>query len=159
MTQEEFLTHVNEVAKASTTETEFPELAPSRVRTFARFGIPGDEFKKNELVIYARTTGTATPVRKYDYGILGAPIISHSQVIGWYVRTPDNRVIKVSSNAIGKLNSPFVFKATEMQSVEGPVTYAPYAGQTAVTVVNPPAREALRRLRGEPSAAAAAVTP
>ena len=46
-----------------------------------------------------------------------------------------------------------------MQSVEGPVTYAPYAGQTAVTVVNPPAREALRRLRGEPSAAAAAVTP
>ena len=78
MTQEEFLTHVNEVAKASTTETEFPELAPSRVRTFARFGIPGDEFKKNELVIYARTTGTATPVRKYDYGILGAPIISHS---------------------------------------------------------------------------------
>ena len=159
MTQEEFLTHVNDVAKASNTEADFPELNPSKARAFARFGITGDELKKNELVVYVTKKGELNPIEKFNYGILGAPIISNSHVTGWYVRTPDNQLIKLRSSQIGRLNRPFVFKQTEMQSIEGTVPYAPYAGQLGVMVVRPTAREAMQVLRGERTPAAAAATP
>ena len=68
MTKQEFLTHVGQVAREMNTAREFPELDPAKINTFAKFGLPGHDFNKDELVVFE------TPSRTYTYGILSVPV-------------------------------------------------------------------------------------
>ena len=104
LTKQEFLVYIGEIAHQMKTSKEFPELAADKVHEVATFGLPGHEFKKDELVIYE------TPSHTYTYGILSLPLIFYGEVKGWSVQTPDRRVIEREPNQIGKLKTQPEFK-------------------------------------------------